>query len=172
MRPAWFLGRTANANGSCIPNHPSDGPGQVLEYLGRCTHRVALSNDRILDVSDGEVAFQWKEYRHKDKQKSRAMTLAADEFIRRFLIHTLPPGFPRIRHFGFLANRHRNEKPALCRHLLTTAVAELLPSREQCSEFEEALASPQPARGPCGGAMIRLGPVPACLEPTRPPDSS
>ena len=151
---------------------PFGGPDQVLEYLGRYTHRVALSNDRILDVSNGEVTFQWKDYRSKDKRKSRAMTLAANEFIRRFLTHTLPPGFPRIRHFGFLANRHRNQKLALCRHLLTTAVAELLPSREQCSQLEEALASPPLARCPCGGAMIRLGPVPACLWPNRPPDSS
>jgi len=152
---------------------PFGGPDQVLEYLGRYTHRVALSNDRILDVSNGEVAFQWKDYRHKYKRKSRAMTLAADEFIRRFLIHTLPPGFPRIRHFGFLANRHRSGKLTLCRQLLTTAVAALLPGTEQCRQIEQALVSPQPVRCPgCGGAMIRLGPVPAHLWPHHPPNSS
>jgi Putative transposase/Transposase zinc-binding domain len=151
---------------------PFGGPGQVLEYLGRYTHRVALSNERILGVSNGEVTFQWKDYRHKDKQKSRVMTLPADEFIRRFLIHTLPPGFPRIRHFGFLANRHRSEKLELCRQLLTTAVAELLPGTEQCRQLEETFVSPPPARCPCGGAMIRLGPIPAYLWPNRPPDSS
>lgn len=147
------------------------GPGQVLEYLGRYTHRVALSNERILGVSNGEVTFQWKDYRHKDKQKSRVMTLPADEFIRRFLIHALPPGFPRIRHFGFLANRHRSEKLTLCRQLLTTAVAELLPSAAQCRRLEQALI-PEPTRCPCGGTIIRLGPVAAYLWPNRPPDSS
>lgn len=152
---------------------PFGGPGRVLEYLGRYTHRVALSNERILDMSNGEVTFQWKDYRHKDRQKSRVMTLPADEFIRRFLIHTLPPGFPRIRHFGFLANRHRREKLTLCRVLLTTAIAELLPSTEQSRQLEQALVSPPPARCPgCGGAMIRLGHVPAYLWPNRPPDSS
>jgi len=151
---------------------PFGGPAQVLEYLGRYTHRVALSNERILGVSNGEVAFQWKDYRHKDKQKSRVMTLPADEFIRRFLIHALPPGFPRIRHFGFLANRHRREKLTLCRQLLTTAITELLPSAAQCRQLEEALVSPRPARCPCGGSMIRLGPVPAYFWPHRPPDSS
>ena len=151
---------------------PFGGPCQVLKYLGRYTHRVALSNERILGVSNGEVTFQWKDYRRKDKQKSRVMTLPADEFIRRFLIHTLPPGFPRIRYFGFLSNRHRSEKLTLCRHLLDTATAELLPSTEQCSQLEKALTSAQPARCPCGGIMIRLGPVPAVLWPVRPPDSS
>jgi hypothetical protein len=151
---------------------PFGGPPQVLDYLGRYTHRVALSNERILGVSNGEVTFQWKDYRHKDKQKSRLLTLPADEFIRRFLIHTLPAGFPRIRHFGFLANRHRSEKLTLCRQLLTTAVAELLPSAEQCRQLAEAIVSPPPDRCPCGGVMIRLGPVPAYLWPHRPPDSS
>jgi hypothetical protein len=100
------------------------------------------------------------------------MTLPVDEFIRRFLIHTLPPGFPRIRHFGFLANRHRSQKLALCRQLLTMAVAELLPGTEQCRQLAEALVSPQPACCACGGVMIRLGTVPAYLWPNRPPDSS
>jgi hypothetical protein len=150
---------------------PFGGPGQALKYLGRYTHRVALSNERILGVSHGEVTFQWKDYRHKDKHKSRVMKLPADEFIRRFLIHTLPPGFPRIRHFGFLANRHRSQKLTLCRQLLTIAVTELLPGTEQCSQLRETLVSP-PARCPCGGAMIRLGPVPAYLWPNRPLDSS
>jgi hypothetical protein len=152
---------------------PFGGPQQAIDYLGRYTHRVALSNERILGVSNGEVTFQWKDYRHKDRQKSRVMTLPADEFIRRFLIHTLPPGFPRIRYFGFLANRHRSEKLTLCRQLLNTAISELLPSAGQCRRLTEELAPEHPARCPdCGGAMIRLGPVPAYLWPNRPPDSS
>jgi hypothetical protein len=152
---------------------PFGGPQQALEYLGRYTHRIALSNQRILDVSDGEVTFQWKDYRSRNKQKSRTMTLAAGEFIRRFLIHTLPARFQRIRHFGFLANRHRREKLALCRNLLSLSVAELLPSAIQCGEVQAALnAPPEPCCPCCGSAMIRLGPIPAYAWPARPPDSS
>ena len=175
--------RDAIAFAACLAAHqnqewvvyskpPFGGPLRAVEYLGRYTHRVALSNQRILNVNHGEVTFQWKDYRHKDKQKSRTMTVAADEFIRRFLIHTLPPGFPRIRHFGFLANRHRSEKLKLCRQLLATAAAELLPSTEQCKQLEKSLISTQPARCPCGGVMIRLGHVPPYLWPNRPPDTS
>lgn len=157
---------------------PFGGPQQALEYLGRYTHRIALSNQRILhvnnsDVNNGEVTFQWKDYRSPHKQKSRTMTLPADEFIRRFLIHTLPAGFQRIRHFGFLANRHRREKLALCRRLLIPPSAALLPGTAQCSELGTALSKPPELRCPrCGGALIRLGPVPAYVWPARPPDSS
>lgn len=176
--------RDAIAFASCLASHqnrewvvyskpPFGGPGQVLEYLGRYTHRVALSNERILGVSNSEVTFQWKDYRHKDKQKSGALTIPANEFIRRFLIHTLPPGFPRIRHFGFLANRHRREKLVLCRQLLHTEITELLPSTEQRGELRQALRPAQPTRCPsCGSAMVRLGSVPPYLWPARPPDSS
>lgn len=86
---------------------------QALKYLRRYTHRVALSNDRILAVHKGQVTLQWKDYRSKHRQKSRTMTVDAGKFIWRFLIHTLPPGFQRIRHFGFLASRFRQVKLAL-----------------------------------------------------------
>ena len=89
--------------------------------MGRYTHRVALSNERILGVSHGEVTFQWKDYRHKDKHKSRVMKLPADEFIRRFLLHVLPQGLQRIRYYGLMGNRHREEKLAKCRQLLDMA---------------------------------------------------
>lgn len=95
---------------------PFAGPRQVLDYVGRYTHRVAISNNRLLDINDGHVRFQWKDYRHNDRQKT--ITLSAEEFIRRFLIHVLPDGFQRIRYYGFLSNRHREEKLAICRHLL------------------------------------------------------
>jgi hypothetical protein len=152
---------------------PFGGPAQVLEYLGRYTHRVAISNERLLDAGYGEVTFQWKDYRHHDKQKSRVMTLAASEFIRRFLIHTLPAGFQRIRHFGFLANRHRKEKLALCRRLLSDPIAELLPGAAQCL-LVEALTGPKAALCPeCGlGTMLRIQTLPAYLWPAKPPDSS
>jgi hypothetical protein len=95
---------------------PFGGPAKVLEYLGRYTHRVAIANSRIVDMADGRVSFLWKDYRHHDKRK--AMTLDADEFIRRFLLHVLPNGFHRIRHYGYLANGHRAAKLAQCRRLL------------------------------------------------------
>jgi len=95
---------------------PFAGPRQVLDYVGRYTHRVAISNNRLLDINDGHVRFQWKDYRHNDRQKT--MTLSAEELIRRFLIHVLPDGFQRIRYYGFLSNRHREEKLAICRQLL------------------------------------------------------
>ena len=95
---------------------PFDGPQQVLRYVARYTHRVAISNDRLLDIEDGRVSFSWKDYRDDNQRKT--MTLAAQEFIRRFLMHVLPNGFQRIRHYGFLANCCRGRKLALCRQLL------------------------------------------------------
>jgi hypothetical protein len=95
---------------------PFGGPAQVLKYLARYTHRVAISNSRILSMEDGKVTFLWKDY--ADAGRTKPMTLDAVEFIRRFLLHILPAGFVRIRQFGFLANRARREKLALCRALL------------------------------------------------------
>jgi hypothetical protein len=87
-----------------------------LAYVARYTHRVAISNNRHLDIDEGKVRFHWKDYRNGNRQKT--MTLAADEFIRRFLLHVLPEGFQRIRYYGFLANRYREQKLARCRRLL------------------------------------------------------
>jgi len=95
---------------------PFAGPQQVLDYVGRYTHRVAISNNRLLDLENGQVRFQWKDYR--DDGKIKTMTLSADEFIRRFLLHVLPNGFQRIRYYGLLGNRYRKQKLALCRRFL------------------------------------------------------
>ena len=95
---------------------PFAGPEEVLKYVARYTHRVAISNNRLLDINDGKVQFRWKDYR--DGNRHKTMTLGANEFIRRFLLHVLPDGFQRIRYFGFLANRYRAEKLALCRQLM------------------------------------------------------
>jgi Putative transposase/Transposase zinc-binding domain len=103
---------------------PFGGPEQVLKYLARYTHRVAISNRRLIALEDGEVTFQWKDYASEGKQKT--MRLKAVEFIRRFLLHVLPAGFVRIRHYGFLANRVCRGKLELCRALLLDAVT---PSR-------------------------------------------
>ena len=95
------------------------GPQQVVDYVGRYTHRVAISNHRIVDIEDGQVKFKWRDYRDNNQQKT--MPLTADEFIRRFLLHVLPSGFHRIRYYGFLGNRHRKEKLEHCRQLLGMA---------------------------------------------------
>lgn len=95
---------------------PFGGPKHVLEYLGRYTHRVAISNNRLINFGEGQVSFRWKDYRHESRQK--VMRLEAPEFMRRFLLHVLPGGFQRIRHYGLLANRYRAVKLARCRQLL------------------------------------------------------
>jgi hypothetical protein len=95
---------------------PFGGAEQVLKYLARYTHRVAISNRRLVEMKDGQVSFRWKDYAHGHEEK--VMTVAAVEFIRRFLLHVLPSGFVHIRHYGFLANRSREEKLPLCRALL------------------------------------------------------
>jgi putative transposase len=103
---------------------PFNGPQQVLRYLGRYTHRVAISNHRLLAFDDNNVTFRWRDYAHGNVQ--RTMTISAEEFIRRFLLHVLPKGFVRIRHFGFMANYQRSSSFKLCRLLL--GMAPVLPS--------------------------------------------
>ncbi len=95
---------------------PFAGPQQVLDYVGRYTHRIAISNDRLLSIDDDKVRFRWKDYRNGNRVGT--MTLPAEEFIRRFLLHVLPEGFQRIRYYGFLCNRYRKQKLARCRELL------------------------------------------------------
>lgn len=123
---------------------PFDGPDKVLKYLGRYTHRVAISNHRILNIDDGHVTFRWRDYRHG--KRNRTMTLCAQEFIRRFLLHTLPDRFMRIRHFGFLANRNRSEKIERARQLLGAApkiTVSTEDDRDPVSKREESLDDPQ-----------------------------
>lgn len=153
---------------------PFGGAQQALSYLGRYTHRVAISNQRLLAFTEREVQFLWKDYRHKHKQQSRAMTVSVDEFIRRFLLHTLPPGFQRIRHFGFLANCHRKEKLALCRELLAAPATGLPPlaANRQGPNSAPAAESLAVCRQ-CGiGVMRRTQILPAFLWPSHPPDTS
>jgi Putative transposase/Transposase zinc-binding domain len=100
---------------------PFGSPAHVLHYLARDTHRVAISNHRLVDMTDDTVSFRWKDYRHG--RQLRTLTLAADEFLRRFLLHVLPKRFVRIRYFGFLASRCRTPQLAQCRQALTVASA-------------------------------------------------
>ena len=117
--PHAFAARIAGAKESewvVYAKNPFAGPQQVLDYVGRYTHRVAISNNRLIDIDNGQVQFHWKDYR--DDSQIKVMDLEANEFIRRFLLHVLPEGFQRIRYYGFLANRDRRKKLALCRQFL------------------------------------------------------
>jgi Putative transposase/Transposase zinc-binding domain len=116
---ARYLAPLRKAEWVVYAKAPFAGPQQVLDYVGRYTHRVAISNHRLLDIDAGQVRFQWKDYRNKGRQK--AMMLFAEEFIRRFLLHALPDGFQRIRYYGLLGNRYRQQKLARCRELLGMA---------------------------------------------------
>jgi hypothetical protein len=143
---------------------PFAGPEQVLAYLGRYTHRVALANSRLIRLANDQVDFTWKDYRHHGKAK--VMTLAADEFIRRFLLHVVPDGFHRIRHIGFLANGHRTAKLALCRALLAAPTPDP-PAPENYRERVSRLTGHALNVCPdCGGTMQELGPLP-CRSPSR-----
>jgi len=135
---------------------PFGGPEQVLAYLGRYTHRVAIANSRLASLEAGQVAFRWKDYRHHDKTK--LMTLTADEFIRRFLLHALPDGFHRIRHYGLLANGHRLAKLALCRRLLA-APAPAAPARapDYRERYRQLTGRALDICPCCGGLMRSFG---------------
>lgn len=142
---------------------PFAGPAAVPAYLGRYVHRVAIANSRLIGLADGQVSFRWRDYHHHNKNK--VMTLAADEFIRRFLLHTLPDGFHRIRHYGFLGNRHRAEKLALCRQLLSVAAAEPPDNGDRAGQPRARTFDLCPC---CGGRMEVLGPLPRS-RPAGPP---
>jgi len=151
---------------------PFGGPAQVLAYLGRYTHRVAIANSRIRACEDDYVAFAWKDYRHQGAAK--VMRLAPGEFIRRFLLHALPDGFHRIRHFGYLANGHRTERLALCRALLTkeakpTAYED---KRQPATELGATNDADSQVCFECGGRMRRVAGIPRGGQqpcPDRPP---
>jgi hypothetical protein len=139
---------------------PFGGPEQVLAYLGRYTHRVAIANRRLVSLFDGKVRFAWKDYRQDGKTK--LMTLDADEFIRRFLLHALPDGFHRIRYYGFLANGQRGDNLALCRRLLdahhvtiNSELADAHAKGDRQSNACDFLICPD-----CGGTMRRIAAVP------------
>ena len=123
---------------------PFGGPEHVLRYLGRYTHRVAISNHRLISFADGEITFRWRDSAHRNEQK--LLSLSLDEFLRRFLLHVLPKGFVRIRHFGFLANRRRATTLPLCFPLLGS-VPQATP--EVTATSSDAWLCPR-----CGGPML------------------
>jgi hypothetical protein len=139
---------------------PFGSPEQVLTYLSRYTHRVAIANSRLVALEEGRVSFRWRDYRHAGRNK--IMTLDAGEFIRRFLLHTLPDGFQRIRHYGFLAKGCRAAKLALCRQLLAAPPPEPPPPPGDVRERLRRLTGRDLDICPCcgGGPMVSLGPLP------------
>jgi hypothetical protein len=168
-RAAWYATLLAK-DWVVYAKRPFGGPAQVLKYLARYTHRVAISNSRLLELRDGRVTFRYKDY--ADAQRPKTMTLDADEFLRRFVQHVLPGGFVKVRHYGLLANRHRAERLALCRRLLLVANVVALVPDAQATPIEPA----QPRCCPhCGGTRLLYAELPPA-EPTAcavaSPDSS
>jgi hypothetical protein len=125
----------------------------VLAYLSRYTHRVAIANSRLIACDHAGVTFRWKDYRAEGRERQKVMTLATAEFIRRFLIHVLPQGFHRIRHYGLLASGTRADNIARVRRLLDVPAVQPEASDDNCAEVTEPkpLAHPCPC---CGGRMI------------------
>jgi hypothetical protein len=162
---AW-LAALAESEWVVYAKPPFAGPEQVLGYLGRYTHRVAIANSRLVGLEHGQVSFTWKDYRHESKTK--VMTLQADEFIRRFLQHTLPDGFHRIRHIGFLANGHRTAKLARCRELLAvppSSPEEEPPPQRWQDRLRDLTGVDVEVCPGCGGRMVTCG----ILKPQPPP---
>ncbi len=124
---------------------PFGGPEAVLAYLSRYTHRVAISNSRLISVNDAGVTFKWKDYRAKQRERQKIMTLATDEFIRRFLIHVLPKGLHRIRHYGLFAKSSCADNIARARELLAVAKPDGQPA---------AVDPGKPTCPCCGGRMV------------------
>jgi hypothetical protein len=160
---AAYLAPLRDAKWVVYAKPPFGGAPQVLAYLARYTHRVAISNRRLQTLEHGQVSFEWKDYRVKDpSQQIQTMTLSAEEFIRRFLEHSLPTGLQRIRYYGFLANCHRAAMLELCRQLLATPSSALLP------DLPAAITEPQPRQCPlCGRILVRMA-----IPPCRPLDTS
>ncbi len=154
--------------------HPFAGPQQVLDYMGRYTHRVAISNHRLLDCEAGQVRFRYKDYAHGNRRK--VMQLEATEFLRRFCLHVLPAGFMRIRHYGILANRAKGEKLARARAALDVPPPPGAPAQAESVEaFWSRVAQRDIRRCPhCeNGSLVLIGTLPrvprGMLRPARPP---
>jgi hypothetical protein len=158
-----YLAPTRDTEWVVYAKRPFAGPAQVLDYVGRYTHRVAISNNRLVSIEGNRVRFRWKDYRDNNRQKT--MSLQAGEFIRRFLIHVLPDGFHRIRYFGFLGNGHRARKLALCRELLRMAPAAPADPPANYRDRYEALTGMSLRQCPycLTGVMV----VMACIERSR-----
>jgi hypothetical protein len=126
---------------------PFGGPEHVLQYLGNYTHRIAISNHRLVELKNGQVSFRWRDSAHNNKK--RVMTLRVEEFLRRFFLHVLPAGFVRIRHFGFMANQQRQQRLAICRKLLNVQLPAITGGSTEAQSDKGLWRCPQ-----CGGTMV------------------
>jgi Putative transposase len=133
---------------------PFAGPKQVLAYLARYTYRVAIANSRLLDLDQTHVSFRWKDYRGNGVHKNKVMRIEIAEFIRRFLLHILPSGFHRIRHYGLFANGHRADKLALCKTLLDVPCAPM--DRNHDDEGDPGAIKHEPPPCPCCGGRMKV----------------
>jgi hypothetical protein len=148
---AAFLAPLRKTKWFVYSKRPFAGPKAVLAYLSRYTHRVAISNHRLIAVDDRTVTFTWKDYRIEGRDRSKTMTLAVDEFIRRVLLHVLPRGFHRIRHYGLFANSSRANNITRARELVGVAKPEPEPTEPATPDDTPTLTQPCPC---CGGRMI------------------
>ena len=169
MSFAMWLAERCRRDWVVYAKPPFGGPAQVLKYLARYTHRVAISNSRIVDVSDGKVTFGYKDY--ADEHRSKAMTLSGVEFLRRFVQHVLPKGFVKVRHYGLLANRDRDARLALCRRLLAveTLRARLMGTPSPVREERAIITPPRVMERVCpfcGGERIECRALPRTAPAT------
>ena len=165
-RPAFtaFLKPLRRLKWVVYVKEPFAGPEPVLRYMARYTHRVAISNRRLVSADDDGVAFRWKDYRLDGPDRWKTMTLDPHEFIRRFLIHVLPKGFHRIRHYGLFANGNRADAIARARELLSVP-----PRATQADEEKDAVDDPRALPCPCprcGGRMIIIETFAPGMQPT------
>jgi hypothetical protein len=170
-QPAAFehcLNMSVRKDWGVYAKRPFGGPQQVLKYLARYTHRVAISNQRLVDLRNGRIRFRYKDY--ADQQRTKVMPLSTSEFIRRFLMHTLPSGFLRIRYYGLLANRDRQQRLDQCRSLLGVE-PQTVPPAEEVPESTEA-SDPSATHQTCPvcqrGKLVIIDVVPAAQTPRRP----
>ena len=168
-----FLKPLRNVDWVVYAKPPFGGPQQVLEYLGRYTHRVAISNQRLLDVDEDSVTFQYKDYRQNGRQKNKQMTISGQEFIRRFLLHGIPPGFPRIRHYGIVASSRKKVLLSISRNLLLPG-NDFAPSPALLAEVMARILRPIHACPACHaeGSMVVIERLDPASPPFRHEDSS
>ena len=165
---AAFLAPLRKAEWVVYAKKPFGGPQAVLTYLSRYTHRVAISNRRLISANDTGVTFRWKDYRIEGHARYKTMTLPIHEFIRRFLMHVLPKGFHRIRHYGLFANGNRAENVALARKFLAMPPSVSEPDTRLSFEPDQPRTLPKPCPR-CGGRMIIIETFARSCEPKRQP---
>ena len=168
---AKYLAPLRKAEWVVYAKPPFGGPEAVLAYLSRYTHRVAISNSRLIALDKTGVTFKWKDYRTKGRERAKVMTLPAHEFIRRFLIHILPGGFHRIRHYGLFANTARVKNIARARELLAVSkpTSDIIDNGSAKPDEPQTLAYPCPC---CGGPMIVIETFERGAAPRYPPEAS